>query len=85
MCNSLVWTCAETGKVGLTFQEALESEEKALKQIANFPPSLLKPVLFLASLTHRSGINDISDDTYQFAKDRYFVNEVVDVLHDGEK
>ena len=85
LCNSLVWTCAATGKTGLTFQEALESEHKALKQIANFPPNLLKPVLFLASLTHRAGINDLSDDIYHFAKDRYFVNETVDVLHDDEK
>jgi hypothetical protein len=38
----------DTGKAGLTYQEALESEEKALKHIASFPAVLQKPLLFLA-------------------------------------
>ena len=29
LCNSLVWSCAITGKAGLTFEEALESEQAA--------------------------------------------------------
>ena len=32
LCNSLVWSCAVTGKSNLTFEEALESEEKARKR-----------------------------------------------------
>ncbi len=32
LCNSLVWSCAVTGKSNLTFEEALESEEKAKKR-----------------------------------------------------
>jgi len=32
LCNSMVWSCAVTGKSNLTFEEALESEEKARKR-----------------------------------------------------
>ena len=37
LCNSLVWSCSITGKSNLTFEEALESEEKARKRIGNLP------------------------------------------------
>jgi bromodomain adjacent to zinc finger domain protein 1A len=32
LCNSLVWSCAVTGKSNLTFDEALESKEKTKKR-----------------------------------------------------
>jgi len=37
LCNSLVWQCSLTGKANLTFQEALDSELAARKQIKGFP------------------------------------------------
>ena len=80
-----MWTCSETGRTGLTFQEALDSEARARKQIAGFPEALLKPVLYLASKTCRSRINDVVDDVFVFSRDRYFVNESVEVQHDGER
>ena len=74
-----------TGRPGLTYQEAVECENKAKKQIAAFPEYLQKPILYLATLTQRSRINDMNDDVFQFTKDRYFVNEIVEVMHDGER
>ncbi|CAC5390665.1 BAZ1A [Mytilus coruscus] len=85
LCNSLVWSCSITGKASLTFQEALESEEKALKHIASFPAALQKPLLFLAQRTKRSRLADMNDDVFMFAKDRYFIGEIVDVVVGGEK
>ena len=85
LCNSLVWTCSETGKSGLTYQEALDSEKKIHRQISDFPVPLMKPVLYLAHHTERTSIYDMSDDVYQFTKDRYFVHENVEVLSDGYK
>lgn len=79
MCNSLVWSCSVTGRAGLTYQEAIECEEKALKHLATFPDYLQRPILFLATLTHRSRLVDMNDDVFVFAKDRYFVGEMVDV------
>ncbi|KAL4238265.1 Bromodomain adjacent to zinc finger domain protein 1A [Mactra antiquata] len=80
LCNSLVWSCAITGRSGLTYQEAEESEEKALKQLASFPSYLQKPILYLASKTRRGRIGDLNDDVFVYAKDRFFKGEIVDVL-----
>lgn len=85
LCNSLVWSCSITGKAGLTYQEAVESEEKALKNIASFPVALQKPLLFLAEKTKRGRLADLNDDVFMFAKDRYFIGEIVDAVIAGEK
>lgn len=85
LCNSLVWTCSLTGKAGLTFQDALNSEEHALQTLASFPSGLRKPLLFLANLTQRSRLSDLCDDVYSFARDRYFVGESVEVTIKSQK
>jgi bromodomain adjacent to zinc finger domain protein 1A len=85
LCNSLVWTCAYTGHPGLTFQEALDSEQKAKDQLAAFPSHLKRPLLYSATLTHRSQLNDMNDDIYLFAKDRFFIGEIVDTVIGNEK
>ncbi|XP_061168116.1 bromodomain adjacent to zinc finger domain protein 1A-like isoform X2 [Saccostrea echinata] len=85
LCNSLVWSCSITGRAGFTYQEALECEEKALKNLATFPSYLQRPILFLASLTHRSRLNDMNDDIFVFTKDRYFIDEMVEVMLGNER
>ncbi|CAI9758365.1 unnamed protein product [Fraxinus pennsylvanica] len=40
-----VWTCKATGKVNLTYEEALVSEKEAAERIQNFPKDLVAPVL----------------------------------------
>uniref|UniRef100_A0A8C1I5M2 Bromodomain adjacent to zinc finger domain protein 1A n=1 Tax=Cyprinus carpio TaxID=7962 RepID=A0A8C1I5M2_CYPCA len=80
LCNSLVWSCAVTGKPGLTYQEALESERKARFNLQNFPNALLIPLLHLTALTHRSRLHEICDDVYAYVKERFFPGEVVDVV-----
>uniref|UniRef100_A0A8C1VYD9 Bromodomain adjacent to zinc finger domain protein 1A n=1 Tax=Cyprinus carpio TaxID=7962 RepID=A0A8C1VYD9_CYPCA len=80
LCNSLVWSCAVTGKPGLTYQEALESERKARFNLQNFPNALLIPLLHLTALTNRSRLHEICDDVYAYVKERFFPGEVVDVV-----
>ena len=41
-------------------------------------------VLYLATLTHRSRLTDINDDVFMFVKDRFFVNEVIDAMVEGQ-
>lgn len=53
LCNSLVWTCALTGKTVLTYAEAIESEKKAKKTISSFPSLLEKAIIYLITLTKR--------------------------------
>ncbi|XP_052001544.1 LOW QUALITY PROTEIN: bromodomain adjacent to zinc finger domain protein 1A-like [Xyrauchen texanus] len=80
LCNSLVWSCAVTGKPGLTYQEALESERKARLNLQNFPTAMMVPILHLTALTHRSRLHEICDDVYAYVKDRFFPGELVDVV-----
>ncbi|XP_069882637.1 bromodomain adjacent to zinc finger domain protein 1A isoform X1 [Dipodomys merriami] len=83
LCNSLVWSCAVTGRPGLTYQEALESEKKARLNLQSFPEPLITPVLYLTSLTHRSRLHEVCDDIFAYVKDRYFVEETVEVIRNN--
>ncbi|KAF9110834.1 hypothetical protein BGX27_005824 [Mortierella sp. AM989] len=76
------WQCETTGKSGLTFEEALESEHKEKSMVANkFPPQLRKPLLeFVQFQTTR--IDGVVDDAFAKFKNQYFQNEVVNVSWD---
>ena len=52
LCNSLVWTCSITGKPGLTYQEAQESEAKGRKTLSNFPEHLPKVIFIIRNDEH---------------------------------
>lgn len=75
-----MWTCAYTGRHGLTFQEALESERKAKDLLAAFPAKLQRPLLCIVLWTHRARLEDVNQDVYGFAKDRYFIGEELDIV-----
>nr|XP_060615266.1 bromodomain adjacent to zinc finger domain protein 1A [Anolis sagrei ordinatus] len=86
LCNSLVWSCAVTGKPGLTYQEALESEKKARQNLQNFPAPLIVPVLYLVTRTQSARLHEVCDDIFAYVEDRYFVGEIVEVLrNNGER
>ncbi|KAK6026822.1 hypothetical protein OSTOST_07195 [Ostertagia ostertagi] len=74
--NSTLFSCEFTGKTGLTFFEALESEKQAMKALGNFPPQLEQSVLYLVR-KHlcRGRFDDLLNDVSLFMKDRYFVGE----------
>jgi bromodomain adjacent to zinc finger domain protein 1A len=75
-----VWTCALSGKTGLTYSEALHSEEKARLSVGSFPRLLEKVILHLTVYTKRGNIKDLLDDIFIFMKDRYFIGETVSVV-----
>ncbi|XP_062906195.1 bromodomain adjacent to zinc finger domain protein 1A [Mobula hypostoma] len=79
LCNSLVWSCAITGKPGLTYQEAVESEAKARQNLQNFPEPLVMPILYLASLSYCSRLHELCEDLYVYTQHRYFAGEIVEV------
>ncbi|EFN63819.1 Bromodomain adjacent to zinc finger domain protein 1A [Camponotus floridanus] len=78
LCNSLIWSCSITGRTNMTFEEALQCEENAKKSLKEFPMELRIPILYLASKTNRSSFNEMVEDVFQFARDRYFVGEMVE-------
>ncbi|KAM9708571.1 bromodomain adjacent to zinc finger domain protein 1A isoform 1-T3 [Menidia menidia] len=79
LCNSLVWSCALTGRAGLTYLEAVESEQRARQNLQSFPQSLLVPLLHLAALSHRARLSELCEDVFNFVKGRFFPGEIVDV------
>ncbi|XP_061676310.1 bromodomain adjacent to zinc finger domain protein 1A isoform X2 [Syngnathoides biaculeatus] len=86
LCNSLVWSCALTGRAGLTYLEAVESERRAKQNLRNFPSVLLRPLLHLAALCRRGRLSELCEDVYAFVKGRFFPGETVDVsLRNGAR
>ncbi|RWS30097.1 bromodomain adjacent to zinc finger domain protein 1A-like isoform X2 [Leptotrombidium deliense] len=85
LCSSMVWTCSVTGRNGLTFQEALESEETAKSMLNSFPESLQMPVLFLVSCMNEHKFNHIVHMVSTFISNRYFVGEEVYVIVNDKK
>ena len=42
------------------------------------------PVLYLATLTYRTRINDLNEDVYVYVRDVYFKNEIIEAIHEDE-
>ncbi|KAI5746579.1 hypothetical protein M8J77_005112 [Diaphorina citri] len=84
LCNSIQWSCSYTGKSGLTYKEALESEENAKKMLKEFPMELRLPILYLATLTDRTTLREMSDDILAFVRNRFFVGEMVEVFQKNQ-
>ncbi|KAE9551571.1 hypothetical protein FO519_005215 [Halicephalobus sp. NKZ332] len=78
-CNSMSWTCSVTGKAGLTFEEAVKSEQEASEKIRQgFPKELAQPLLWYAhKFCYRGRLDDLINDVYCVSRDRYFVGEIV--------
>lgn len=75
--NSTVWICSLTSRPNLTYAEALESEKNARKWLKTFIPELKAPIIFVASLTKRTGISDLVDDIFNYVHVRFFKEECV--------
>jgi bromodomain adjacent to zinc finger domain protein 1A len=73
-----------TGKNNLTYAEALESEKAAKKQLKDFPMELRIPILYLAMKTKRSSFAEMSEDLFNYVRERYFVGESVEACLEGD-
>ncbi|XP_040569329.1 bromodomain adjacent to zinc finger domain protein 1A isoform X2 [Lepeophtheirus salmonis] len=80
LCNSMVWSCSLTGKTGLTFEEAIESEKKAKERLGVLPKNLKVGLLWVAHHTRRGRLSDLVDDVYKFAYARFFIGEKIEAV-----
>lgn len=80
LCNSLVWSCSLTGRTGLTYLEATDSERRARLSLQSFSVSLLHPLLHLAAHSRCCRLTELCEVVYAFVKDRFFPGETVDVV-----
>ncbi|KAJ2944680.1 hypothetical protein O0L34_g4037 [Tuta absoluta] len=85
LVNSMVWTCEMTGKNNLTYAEALESEKAAKKSLRDFPMELRIPILYLAAKTNRSSFAEMSEDVFNYVRERYFIGESVEACLEGDQ
>jgi bromodomain adjacent to zinc finger domain protein 1A len=83
LTNSVIWQCGLTGRPDLTFAEAVDSEKTARKLLRQFPSALRSAVIYIASQTKRSALKELVDDVFNIIKDRFFVNEKVDVMNES--
>ncbi|EYC45319.1 hypothetical protein Y032_0432g1357 [Ancylostoma ceylanicum] len=84
--NSTLFSCEYTGKTGLTYFEALDSEKQAMKALGNFPPQLEQSVLFLVrNYLCRGRFEDLLNDVSLFMKDRYFLDEECFYIDGGQR
>ncbi|PWY97840.1 hypothetical protein BCV70DRAFT_46508 [Testicularia cyperi] len=84
--NQKLFQCELTGKINLTYFEALKSERKeaiALHKI--FPEQLKQPVLRSVQFQVTGRIDHLVDKVYDRFKDRFFPGEQVFVETEGEK
>ncbi|XP_023950374.2 bromodomain adjacent to zinc finger domain protein 1A isoform X2 [Bicyclus anynana] len=84
LVNSMVWTCEMTGKNNLTYAEALESEKTARRSLKDFPMELRIPILYLATKTKRCSFAEMSEDVFNFVRERFFVGETVEACLEGD-
>ncbi|KAF9976538.1 hypothetical protein BGZ73_008374 [Actinomortierella ambigua] len=79
------WQCITTGKSGLTYEEAMESERKAQSTTASkFPSQLRKPLLEFVQF-NVGRIDAVVEESITQFKDRYFEGETVNVVWDKQK
>ncbi len=79
LCNSLLWTCECTGRNGLTYKEARESEDNVREALKAIPDPTKRAVLELVHQTKRSRIADISEEIVDYLKCRFQDGEIVEL------
>lgn len=85
LCNSLLWSCKYTGKSGLTYQEAHESEKSIRKQARSLPEPVQRAVLTLVHHTQRGRLANLCDEVFSYMKDHYQEGEEVEIHYHSHK
>eukprot|EP00250_Pteridium_aquilinum_P009835 c18970_g1_i1 orf=191-1018(+) len=65
-----VWTCKVTGKMNLTFEEALLSESQAAEKLQQFPKEFMGPVLKLVQFSVLR-LDELVNSIMKFYKDHF--------------
>ncbi|XP_062148505.1 uncharacterized protein LOC133857305 isoform X2 [Alnus glutinosa] len=67
-----VWACKVTGKVSLTYEEALVSEKRAAEKVQQFPKELMAPALHVIQYSMLS-LKDLAHAIAEKLQERLFV------------
>ncbi|XP_055851360.1 bromodomain adjacent to zinc finger domain protein 1A-like [Episyrphus balteatus] len=83
--SSTIWKCRVTGCENLTYEEALKSEQLALKSKHTLNENLCSVVLIFIKTVKQSSLKNVRSLCYEFIRNRFFVNERVKVLKESYK
>ncbi|XP_058731136.1 uncharacterized protein LOC131602927 [Vicia villosa] len=67
-----VWACKVTGKTGLTYEEALVSEQRATEKFLQFPKEFMTPALKIIQYS-MVPLKELADSIYEKLQERLFV------------
>ncbi|XP_061369900.1 uncharacterized protein LOC133312677 [Gastrolobium bilobum] len=67
-----VWMCKVTGKTGLTYEEALVSEQRATEKVQQFPRELMAPALRIIQYSMLP-LKELADSIAEKLQERLFV------------
>ncbi|KAL9952948.1 hypothetical protein ACROYT_G040281 [Oculina patagonica] len=81
----MLWSCQYTGKSGLTYQEAHDSERAIRKQGHSLPEPIQRAALTLVHHTQRGRLANLCDEVFSYLKDHYQEGEEVDVHYLSSK
>lgn len=79
LCNSLVWTCEYSGKNGLTYAQALASEQETKTVLDAMPLHLQRAILALVHNAARTNMKTLEDEVIAFYRERFVVGEQLEL------
>ncbi|OTF75420.1 bromodomain adjacent to zinc finger domain protein 1A-like protein, partial [Euroglyphus maynei] len=77
--SSLLWTCSVTGRTGLTYSEALKSEQESKALLSTIPTVLQKVMLHLMTYMNNFSTNVTLSILIEYTNLRYFIGEHVQI------
>lgn len=80
------WTCTVTGKSGLTYEEALNSERKSKEELRErIPDALQRQILLAVQYNMTSRIDKLTEDIAEHMRFRFCTGETLQMALPGEK
>ena len=79
LCNSLVWTCEYSGRCGLTYAQAIASEQETKSLLDALPPHFQRAILALVHNSARTNMKMLEDEIIAFYRERFIVGEQLDL------
>lgn len=83
--SSLLWTCSVTGRTGLTYSEALKSEQESKALLSTIPTVLQKVMLHLMTYMNNFSTNVTLSILIEYTNLRYFIGEHVQISPKNKK
>jgi len=79
-----VWTCRVSGKRGLTYEQALESEQTESESAESFPSIFIEPTLHLIQFS-TARVDQLADEVCNYFKTHFIPGDIIKMQEDSTK